>query len=107
MKSYKGVEMRRRDLCHLIGKRAGRLNRYQRAHAWHVLAAHLAALGDPASGKMPKFADLAYAIRQATIAAASWDSPHARKPEVYPTEIRGRWIECNIPRSNTQKRDNP
>lgn len=58
--------MTRRDKCYLVGKRASQLSRYQRAYAWHLLAADLMALGNK---DIPKFQDIVKAIRQATIQA--------------------------------------
>lgn len=56
----------RRDLCFVIGRRASRLTPPAAAKAWESLARQLEAMG---SRDVPKFADVASAIRTATIAA--------------------------------------
>src|SRR5439155_19248569 len=66
--------MTRRDLCHLIGKRADKLSPAQAALAWKALAEHLMALGELDTAALVMFKDLARAIRQSTIAGTQADT---------------------------------
>ena len=59
--------MTRRDMCHLIGKRAAGLSKRQAARAWFNLAEQLMILGEPDIPFLPKFDHLKTAIRWATI----------------------------------------
>lgn len=59
--------MTRRDKCHLIAKRANKLNPEQSAIAWNSLILSLYDLGET---EMPKFKHLLRAIRVATINAS-------------------------------------
>lgn len=62
----------RRDRCHLIGRRAGKLNLWEAGHAWLHLAAKLEdILGSPEPGRLPKFNDLLIAVRVATVIGKS------------------------------------
>lgn len=56
--------MRRRDMCHFIGRRASKLSPPEAAEAWFALARRLDALGER---DVPKFLDLLAGIRAATI----------------------------------------
>jgi len=58
--------MTRRDLCHLIGKRAALLPPNQAALAWQSLAEHLR--DELGMMPLPKFKHLLRAVRTATIA---------------------------------------
>jgi hypothetical protein len=58
----------RRDRCHLIGRRAGRLNMWEAGHAWLHLAEKIErVMGSPEPGRLPKFNDLLIAVRVATV----------------------------------------
>lgn len=74
--------MTRRDKCHLVGKRAARVQGLRCAVAWVALAGEIEALGER---DMPKFIDLLTAIRRATIAAQKgrslWGCVN-RKPQI-------------------------
>jgi len=59
--------MNRRDLLHLVGRRAERLTPDQSARAWRYLAGQLQGMGDLSSGYTPKFKDVVQAVRRATI----------------------------------------
>lgn len=59
------MPMTRRDLCHLVGKRAQRLTPPQAAEAWYKLADKLE--DDLSMKDIPKFLDLLVSIRVATI----------------------------------------
>lgn len=54
----------RRDMCYLVGRRAGRLNTVQAAQAWAFLARNMERMGEL---DVPKFSDLITTIRAATI----------------------------------------
>lgn len=56
--------MTRRDMCHLIGKRAMKLDPFASLYAWESLAAQVEAFGEK---DVPKFLDLLRAFRLATI----------------------------------------
>jgi hypothetical protein len=56
----------RRDLCHLAGKRALKLESHETDAAWRALATELERMGDM---DLPKFKHLYAAIRKATIQA--------------------------------------
>jgi hypothetical protein len=67
MKSYKGVQMPRRELVRLIGRRGNLLSSSQSTFAWLALCK---LLEENLSEKdIPKFADLANAVRLATLLA--------------------------------------
>jgi hypothetical protein len=57
--------MTRRDMCHLVGKRATRLRPDAAAEAWYILARRLE--DDLSVMDVPKFLDLLATIRAATI----------------------------------------
>lgn len=61
--------MTRRDQCHVVGKRANRLNSIQAAYAWYFVAAFLE--DNAAELDIPKFKHLLYAIRRATTSAVA------------------------------------
>ena len=64
-RSYKGVHLPRRELVRLIGRRGNRLTNNQAAFAWLALSK---LLEENLSEKdIPKFADLAHAVRFATL----------------------------------------
>ncbi|HXJ61829.1 MAG TPA: hypothetical protein VNU68_34750 [Verrucomicrobiae bacterium] len=68
MRSYKGVQMPRRELVRLIGRRGNRLSSAQSVFAWITLCK---LLEEQLSEKdIPKFADLAHSIRFATLVAS-------------------------------------
>lgn len=56
--------MTRRDRCYFIGRRAVRLDRESAADAWKALGAMLEEMGN---ADVPKFNQLLWAIRYATI----------------------------------------
>ncbi len=60
--------MTRRDLCHVVGRRARRLTDAQAVHAWRALSTHLE--DELSMTDVPKFRQLLRAIRAATIAGA-------------------------------------
>jgi len=67
MKSYKGVQIPRREMIRLIGRRGNRLSYRQSVFAWLALCK---CLEENLSEKdIPKFADLAHAVRFATLLA--------------------------------------
>lgn len=59
----------RRDLVHLISKRASVLSETEAVMAWRSLAAELQMLSDPHYLRLPRFNDLVRAIRRSTIGA--------------------------------------
>lgn len=56
--------MTRRDQCYLVGRRARTCSIAQAAAAWTDLSARIEAMGDL---DIPKFRDVLYAIRKATL----------------------------------------
>jgi len=54
----------RRDMCHVIGRRAQKLSPEESAYAWQMLGRQLEQMGDL---DMPKFKHLITTIRAATV----------------------------------------
>lgn len=69
----KHPKLPRRDLCHLVGKRAQKLDPTRAAYAWYYVAGNLDAMD---TMDMPKFRHLLQAIRKATILSARLDITH-------------------------------
>jgi hypothetical protein len=69
--------MTRRDQCHLVGKRAAKLDPMQAAAAWYYLAGRVEAMGAVERMDIPKFRHLLRAVRRATILAKSPLTKHA------------------------------